>query len=341
MLAWLRHAAPKVKLRAVVALDGKRMVGIAPFCAVSGQLGLTQYRLLAAGSCSPVEPLAERGRESEAAAVFTACLAHARPRVDLLSLEGIHASSAWPSLLSAAWPGRRLRGHRELSHPAPELSLGDLTFEQWFASKSANFREQVRRGRRRLEGQGGCFRMSRSAEELDRDLASFARLHRARWSGRGGSEALTPGVERMVHDAAHELLADERFRLFCIDVGGRTIATEVFVAAGGELSYWLGGFDDDWAAQRPSLLGIVSAIDDGLQRGEARCDLGPGGQAYKYRLADSEQRADWLTMAPPGPRAMAAQLTLAPRRAWRAAPEGLRAGVRKLRRVDGSGATGG
>ena len=330
MLAWLRHVAPKAKLRAVVALDGDRMVGIAPFCAVSGRLGLTRYRLLAASSCSPVEPLAERGRESEAAAVFAACLAEASPRVDLLSLEGIHASSPWPPLLCAAWPGGRLRAHRELSHPAPELALGDLSFEQWLASKSGNFRQQVRRGRRQLESHGASFRMS-SAEELDRDLESFARLHRARWSERGGSQALSPGVERMVREAAHELLADERFRLFCIDVDGRTIAAEVFLAAGGELSYWLGGFDDAWAAQRPSLLGIVQAIEDALGRGEARCDLGPGAQAYKYRLADSEQRADWLTMAPPGPRAAVAQLTLAPRRAWRAAPEDLRASVGKLR----------
>jgi CelD/BcsL family acetyltransferase involved in cellulose biosynthesis len=222
--------------------------------------------------------------------------------------------------------------HSEVSHPAPELRLGDLTFEGWLATKSSNFRQQIRRGRRQLEARGATFRMSRSPEELDRDLDSFARLHRARWSHRGGSEALPPGVERMVRHAAHELLADERFRLFCIDVDGRTIAAEVFLAAGGELSYWLGGFDDGWAAQRPSLLGIVQAIEDGLSRGDAHCDLGPGGQSYKYRLADSEQRAEWLTMVPPGRRAALAYGALAPRRAWRVAPEGLRSNVRKLRR---------
>lgn len=331
MLAWLRHANAGAQLRTVVVLDSGRMVGIAPFCVARSRLGLARYSLLAATSCSPVEPLAAPGREREAAAAFAACLARARPRVDLLALEGMHASSGWASLIAAEWPGARPRLHRELSHPAPELNLRGVTAEEWLPSKSSNFRSQIRRARRQLEAQGACFRMSSSRDELDRDLESFARLHHARWAHRGGSGALTPGVERMLRDAGASLLADERFRLFCIDVDGRTIAAEVFLAAGGELSYWLGGFDDAWAAQSPSLLGIVQAIEDALRRGEAHCDLGPGAQAYKYRLADGEQRADWLAMVPAGRRAGLVHLTRAPRRAWRAAPEGLRARVRKIR----------
>nr|MBA3305256.1 hypothetical protein [Thermoleophilaceae bacterium] len=77
MLAWLRHAEPRAKLRTVVALDGERMVGIAPFYVTRNRLGVGRYSLLAAASCSPVEPLAEPGREREAAAAFASCLASA------------------------------------------------------------------------------------------------------------------------------------------------------------------------------------------------------------------------------------------------------------------------
>lgn len=329
MLAWLRHAAPHAQLRAVVALDGERMVGIAPFCVKRTRLGLGRYGMLAAASCSPAEPLAEPGREREAAGVFASCLARARPRADLLAFEGIHASSCWPSMIAAEWPGKAPRVHREITHPAPELNLRGVTAEGWLASKSGNFRSQIRRSRRQLEAQGAQFRMSRSGEELDRDLEAFARLHHARWTHRGGSGALTPGVERMVREAGRSMVDAERFRLFCIDVGGDTIAAEVFLAAGGELSYWLGGFDEAWAAQRPSMLGIVAAIEDALQRGEAHCDLGPGAQPYKYRLADGEQRAEWLTVVPAGPRGALTELTLVPRRAWRAAPGDVRSAVRR------------
>jgi len=336
MLAWLRHAEPRAKLRAVVAFEGERMVGIAPLCVTRSRVGLGRYSLLAGAACSPVEPLAEPGREREAAACFASCIASARPRVDLLALEGMHAGSRWPSLIAAEWPGQRPRLHRDDTYPAPELDLRGVTVEGWLGSKSANFRSQVRRSRRQLEAQGAHFRMSRSPDELDRDLESFARLHHARWVQRGGSGALTPGVERMLRDAARDLIAEERFRLFCIDVDGRTIGAEVFLAAGGELSYWLGGFDDAWAAQRPSILGIVAAIEDALRRGEARCDLGPGAQPYKYRLADGEQRAEWLTMVPAGPRGVATELTRVPRRAWRAAPEGMRSTVRRGLRREGT-----
>jgi CelD/BcsL family acetyltransferase involved in cellulose biosynthesis len=317
MLAWWRHAAPAgALLRVVAAFEGERLVGIAPFWAQPGRLG-ARYRILAAGTASRVEPLAEPGRVEEAAAAFAELLAGARPRPALLVFERVPADSPWPRSLHGAWPGRRRpavqRSHRA---PAPALSLEHDDLESWLASKSNNFRHQIRRSRRTLETGGGRFRLS-STEELGRDLEAFARLHHGRWESRGGSEALRAGVEPMLAQAGPELLALDRLRLWCLDVEGEVVSAQLFLAAGGQLAYWLGGFDERMARERPGLVTLVVAIGDALARGDERLDLGPGGQDYKYRLADSQELLEFVSLVPPGPLEPLVRSRLAVRRLGR------------------------
>jgi CelD/BcsL family acetyltransferase involved in cellulose biosynthesis len=318
MLAWWRHAAPEgALLRAAVALEDGRLVGIAPFWAAQRRLGSARLMMLAGGTASRLEPLAEPGREREAAEAFAIALASADPRPGLVVQEEVPADSPWSELLVSAWPERRrptlARSHRQ---PAPVLRLEYESFDSWLATKSGNFRQQLRRSRRKLEAAGGRFRVS-SEDQLPSDLDAFARLHHGRWEERGGSGALHAGVERMLAQAGRELAPLDRFRLWCLDVDGRTVSAQLLVAAGGELAYWLGGFDESFAAQRPGLVTLAVAIDDALVRGEERLDLGPGGQDYKYRLADGEEVLEHVTIVPPGPLAPLVRGELAARRAAR------------------------
>jgi CelD/BcsL family acetyltransferase involved in cellulose biosynthesis len=114
------------------------------------------------------------------------------------------------------------------------------------------------------------------------------------------------------------MIADGRLRLDSIDVGERTIASHLHLAAGGEVTYWLGGFDDDFGSFKPSLVALVEGIGGALRRGDSRFDLGPGAQDYKYRLADGEDQLCWATLVPPGPRRLLASATLVPQVARRA-----------------------
>ena len=318
MLAWLRHAAPAgALLRTVAVYDGDALVGIAPLWAEARRRG-ARYRLLAAGTAARLEPLARPGLEREVGAACAEVLARTSPRPATLSFEQVPPGSPWPQLLAAAWPGGPAAlVSRAAAVPAPAARLDRESFEGWLGSKSSNFRQQVRRTRRKLDAAGARFRLSGSGEELARDLESFAALHHARWRGRGGSAALTPAVERMLSDAGRELLPLGRFCLWSLEVDGTTISSQLFVAAGGELAYWLGGFDESWASHRPALQTLVVAIEDALGRGYERADLGPGGQDYKYRLADEEESLEFLDVVPPGPAYPLVRLELAGRRAAR------------------------
>lgn len=300
MLAWWRHVPrPGAVLRVVVVLEHEELVAVAPFYAESRLGHPTRYRILGSGTAHRVEPLAMPGRERDAACVIARELARAEPRPAVISFENVDVQSGWPARLVECWPGRvRPWSKREWSGPAPTVSLAGITFDEWMKSKSRNFRSQAGRMRRRLEARGATFRLASTEAELERGLAELARLHYSRWSQRGGSVALSPSVERALGEAARELLPSGRFRLFSIEADGRAISAHAFVAAGGEVSYWNGGFDEQWAADQPSMRALIEAVEDAFARSNRRFDLGGGAEPYKYRLADGEDMLETTIILP-------------------------------------------
>jgi CelD/BcsL family acetyltransferase involved in cellulose biosynthesis len=296
MLSWLREVAPSgALLRACVVHDGNELLGIAPLWTKDGDGG-GRYGLLAERTSFPLEPLSAETRESEVAGAIAHVLAEASPRPREVVLQGAPGGSAWPRLLASHWPGYQPPAiTRTRVEALPTVGLRHPTIEEWLGERSRGLRQQIRRGRRRLEHAGAEFRVSSEAE-LDRDIDSLARLHHARWARRGGSRALDERVEAMLRLAGREL-HPMRYRLLSIDVDGLSISAHLFVRAGGTLAYWLGGFDDRWAACWPSMQVLVAAVADGIEHGDERFELGPGGQDYKYRLADSEETLEWLTLA--------------------------------------------
>src|SRR5207249_4272265 len=147
-------------------------------------------------------------------------------------------------------------------------------------------------------------------------VRSFARLHRSRWDPRGGSAVLNPGVERML-EAAAPALGPSRLRLHLTLLDGRPISAHVFVAAGGEVSYWLGGFDDSVAREHPSMLTLLAALEGAWDHGDARFDFGGGAQPYKFRFAEDQDILRWVTLVPRDGRYLRTRLGLVPKHMYR------------------------
>ena len=94
------------------------------------------------------------------------------------------------------------------------------------------------------------------------------------------------------------------------------------------------GFDERFAAEKPSMQALLAAIEEGFARHDRRMDLGGGGQDYKYRLADGEDTVG----LPPAGRARP-PLPADPRCSWRPArrkravgrhlPDGVRSRLRR------------
>jgi CelD/BcsL family acetyltransferase involved in cellulose biosynthesis len=294
-LAWWRHVAPRgALLRTVLVRDAEgALVGVAPYFASVSRMGRTDYRLLGSGLAHPLAPVAVPGRAADVAASVAKILERARPRPHVLTVEGASACSQWPALLAQALPGRFPPWrYRSSCLPAPVVTRRGRSAEEWFAGRSANFRQQMRRLRRRLEGQGGRLRLAR-AGDIEADVAALARLHRARWTARGSPGVIDVQVERMLSDAGRALAGKGRFRLWVLEAEGTPISAQLFTAAGGEMVYWNGGFEERWSDVKPAMLTILGAIEHAFSDGIDRVHLGAGAQPYKRRFADADDALTW------------------------------------------------
>jgi CelD/BcsL family acetyltransferase involved in cellulose biosynthesis len=341
MLAWWRHAVPgRAQLRTVVVREEGRLVGLAPFFVQLGRWGLAEYRLLGAGNSHRIGILAEPQREQEVAQAVATALAACAPRPSSVVFEGVDAGSPWPRLLQRAWPGfGRPRLREGLTMTAPTLRVQGGTFDDWFAECSSHFRQHMRRYGRRLQEAGGQIRRTRDERELETDLRAFVELHYGCWVDRGGSNAVDPSIEAMLRASADELLSQERFRLWIVEIEGRPVCAQLYIAAGEELASWGIGFDPEWSKLRPAQLATEAAVRDLFERGERRLDFGGGDYDYKWRFADSDEPVVWMSMFPRNRRYLLTRAQLLPkefrqaaRRLARRTPDRLQKLLRRLLR---------
>jgi CelD/BcsL family acetyltransferase involved in cellulose biosynthesis len=324
MTAWWRHAKPKgAVLRTVLVLDRGELLGVAPLFAQRGRTAIMRYRILGARCSSHVDLLARPGTEQDVAEVLAGSLQRVRPSVDSVMFEGVRASSPWPHLLAASWPSERVSLSTDVHLLAPTLRLSGSDYARWYASKSRNFRQNLRRKRRHLQDMGASFHVVDDADHLEESLDEFVGLHRARWRSRGGSRVLRPGIREMLFDVGRRLLPLDRFKLWRIEIDDRCISSHLFLTAGTETAYWLGGFDEGWSRYHPGLLTLLAAIEDAFGSDLERVDFGTGAQDYKTRFSDQMDGIHWINLVPRRMAVPLARFELLPMRARLAAANGL------------------
>jgi CelD/BcsL family acetyltransferase involved in cellulose biosynthesis len=290
VLAWWRNLRPeRARLRLVLVREKSRLVGLVPLFAI----GRSHYTL--GGGLAPVEPLSRPGLAQEVARAAAGALAERRPT--MIELEAHGSSPSWAALLGEAWPGRGARCWLRSEAVVPRVDLGD-GFDDWMSSRSASFRREIRRKQRKLREAGGAFRFA-TAQSIERDVSTFLRLHRRRLTATSGETSLgDEGIERFLVDAGEDLLDSGRFRLLCLDLEGKTIATQLLLVAGREVSAWNSGFDEAFAQHSPSIQCIVEGLRDAADRGGRTMSLGQGAHDYKFRFADQRDRLETYVLAP-------------------------------------------
>lgn len=305
VMPWWRHLAPpNAEPRSIAVRDGGELIGLAPFYVAQERRQRVDYRLPGIELAARLSPLAAPGREWDVAMATAQLLADCQPRPDLIALEGIPVASHWPAALRDRWPGSMRPVMRQyLVQGAPTISLRQSTYEEWLASRSANFRSQMRRLRRQFAAAGGVARIS-TGEPARSDIDAFMRLHAGRWEGRGRSGIVAVGdrLPAMLETVVGTHPDSNRVRLWMLEIEDEPISAQLFVAAGGEVAYVNGGWDERFARFKPAMLAILHAIEDAFTRGERRMDLGAGEQSYKQRFADGNDPVAWTILMPPGRR---------------------------------------
>jgi CelD/BcsL family acetyltransferase involved in cellulose biosynthesis len=180
---------------------------------------------------------------------------------------------------------------------APFLPLPG-TFEEYLSSLGKKERHELRRKMRRAGEQlpGLSFRLTRTAEELERDLPSFIDLHRKSDPGKGNF--MDGRMAAFFREVALGFLAAGRLRLAFLSSGGKDVASAFQFRTGRAVLLYNSGYDPERREANPGLVLIARAIEHAMGEGAAEYDFLRGTERYKYDLGGVDRAVYRVTVAP-------------------------------------------
>jgi CelD/BcsL family acetyltransferase involved in cellulose biosynthesis len=202
------------------------------------------------------------------------------------------AGEGFDVLLAERLPGD---GHAEalggrLLRPdsSPVIDLPEGGWDDYLATRSSNFRSQVRRKERKLVRESGLsYRLSDDPARLDDDLTALFDLHEARWAGES-SGALAGS--RVAFHREFAAVAQERgwLRLWVAEIEGRPVAVWYGFRFAGADWYYQFGRDPEWDKASVGLVLLAHTVRDAIESGQRQYKLLRGGESYKDRFATGD-----------------------------------------------------
>jgi len=203
------------------------------------------------------------------------------------ALAGLPYAVLLADRLPDEWAGR-LGGTELRRDSSPVIDIAGLDWDGYLASRSSNFRSQVRRKERKLVSESGLtYRLSESRESVDRDMETLFSLHAARW-GEGSSGALT-GMHAGFHREFAQVARERGWlRLWVAEAGERPIAAWYGFRFGGAEWYYQFGRDPEWERSSIGLVLLAHTLREAIADGQREYKLLRGGESYKERFATSK-----------------------------------------------------
>ena len=165
---------------------------------------------------------------------------------------------------------------------SPVLAAPAGGWEAVLASRSKNFRDQVRRRERKLFREHDAAFRPGDPERLDADLDTLFSLHGARWNA--GSRF--SGQERFQRAFAHAAAERGWLRLWFLEVDGAPRAAWQGFRFGGAELYYQAGRDPAWDRESVGFVLLAHTIRAAFEDGAREYRFGRGGEEYKRRFTD-------------------------------------------------------
>jgi CelD/BcsL family acetyltransferase involved in cellulose biosynthesis len=322
--AWWRHLHADHQLHVISVWDGEVPVAIAPLIRRRRDLGrLFPFRTLGFIGSGGVgseylDVIVQRGREEEGVAALAGRL---RREGLVLELNYVRPTASIPWIVSSL-RGRGWRFVAEQTAVAPFIDLSGHTWESYLGSLGSEHRYQFRRKLRNLERR---FQVELVRVHDDRDrgaaLKVLVDLHRLRWTGRGGSNALhAPALVAFHEEFSCRALERGWLRLFMLRLDGLPAAALYGFRYGDAFLFYQSGFDPAYSSHSVGLVLMGLAIREALAEGAREFDLLRGEEAYKAHWARGSRRMLRWEVYPPGWRGSLSRELRRFRRSGRQAP---------------------
>jgi CelD/BcsL family acetyltransferase involved in cellulose biosynthesis len=192
------------------------------------------------------------------------------------------------------WQGM-LEGNRLESESSPLMRIDGRGWDEFLASRSSNFREQVRRRERKLAREHDLrFRLT-TAERFEEDFNTLVRLHDARLGD--GSSAFEQRLERFHREFAALALERGWLRLWIMEVDSAPVAVWYGFRYGGVESYYNSGRDRDWDRYRVGFVLLAHTMREAFDDGMGEYRMLRGGEEYKSRFASEDPGVETIGLS--------------------------------------------
>jgi CelD/BcsL family acetyltransferase involved in cellulose biosynthesis len=285
-------AAPEEEPFTILWRRGGELCGVLPLVRVRrGPFHLLRFAGARRGDW--FTPLCAAADEAAMAAACAGLLRERRGAWHQIVLDRVDVDCAWPEALwaegveRAVAPAAPRRGD-----VLPYVAFGEDGYQGYLAARSRNFRSQLGRRRRKLEGEHGLsFRMTGGAEDLEPDLDTFFSLHDERWDERGGSSSGAPEARQLQRDFA--AMARDRgwLRLYVAEADGAPRAAWYGWRIGERCCYALSGLAKEYEEFALGTVLLAYTIEAAANEGAAIYDLMWGDEGYKTRFETGRREA--------------------------------------------------
>jgi CelD/BcsL family acetyltransferase involved in cellulose biosynthesis len=288
---WWRHFGEAGTARPVACRDPHgEVVAILPLYEAFRR-PLRALRFIGGGAGDELGPVCAPGEPGVAAALRGA-LGPLKAQVLLAervpAARGPAGGRSWPEALG----GTSLR--RESS---PVVDLEGLDWDAYLATRSSNFRSQVRRKERKLVREADLtFRLCDDPNRLQQDLDSLFRLHRARWQGTD-SGALAGPREGFHREFAPLALERGWLRLWLAEAKGEPVAAFYGFRFGDADSYYQLGRDPEWDRYSVGLVLLAHTVRDATEADRREYRFLRGDEDYKGRFATADLGLDTVALS--------------------------------------------
>lgn len=300
--AWLR-ANPAEEPFAIAWRREGELCGVLPLVRVAKRT-FALLRFAGARRGDWFTPACDSADEPAMAAACATFLRREKGAWGLLRLDRVDRQSSWPQALWAQGVGASVAPAQvRRTDTLPFIEFDDGGYDEYLAGRSRNFRSQLGRRRRKLEGEHGLsFRMTADAQRLDADFDVFFRLHDERWGDRGGSSSAADDVRAFQREFAAAALERGWLRLWIAEAGGVPAAAWYGWRVGRRYCYSLSGLSKEYEQLGLGTVLLAHTIEQAALEGAEIYDMMWGEEPYKQRFETGRREAaTWILGRPRSP----------------------------------------
>jgi CelD/BcsL family acetyltransferase involved in cellulose biosynthesis len=283
--AWQDHIGLDFRLR---LFGGRRedgsLAAIVPLVVTQGRY-VRKARFLGFGPANELGPVAGPAERENAAAMLRQALEATRRDWDVFLGEYL-IGEGWTDRVGGTLVGRKAN---------PVVRGAWKSWDDYLASRSAGFRQELRRKERRLAERGLAYRVVSERAELESGLDVLFELHRARWGDH--ASRWFAGHEAFQRAFSSAALDRGWLRLCILELDGRPAAAyHGFRFGEAEWSYQFGR-DPSEEGSSVGFIIAAHAVRRSLEEGATEFRLGPGAQQYKVRFATEDPGLETIGLA--------------------------------------------